>query len=153
MFAFNIIIDIHNNPMKKEYYHHHCRERRLRLREFTWAVQGLQVVSRRAWILIKGIWTPKAVSSPFSYILRVQPDTSWLCFPFMEFPSRGSFIHTISSALWGDILYLRWGTTVRSSNKKNLKVKHLILQEQTVRLYSGAVEKNPLTKTPPVKFL
>lgn len=29
-------------------------------------------------------------------------------------------------------------------------MKHLILQEQTVRLWPGAVEKGPLTKAPPV---
>ena len=28
MFVFNITIDIHNNPMKKEYYHHHCRDKK-----------------------------------------------------------------------------------------------------------------------------
>lgn len=28
MFTFNIITDIHNDPVKKGYYHHHCRDKK-----------------------------------------------------------------------------------------------------------------------------
>lgn len=107
--------------------------RKLRLKKVAWVVQSLQVIGRLLGFYSKA-FDLKVRSLPSATLLCIQPSTRCLCFSLLEFPSRGSFTHNISSSLWGDILYLRLGTTVRSSHKKNFKVKHLILKEQTVRL-------------------
>lgn len=117
-FTFNITVHLPNNLIRKGYYCLHYTDKENKAQGgYMSCFWAFRLTSTITLVWMQDSWTPKSVFSPLCHMLCMQHAIPWLCFSLMMVPSRDLLTHTISSSLWGDILWLRWSTTVRSSHK------------------------------------